>query len=293
VDATREDLGALRSADTVAEVDARSDAADARSWAERRTRARARMRRPFAGRASAGEARAWRELRGDAPERASAADAGAERRAPDLARESAQLVGSAIHRALECLDLGSSETELVSAFGTGVAEALAALARELSAERRAELRVLGEALVSRIVRGPLLARLRALASQLVARELPVLLPASPTPVSPLAAAEASSADSAQAPLAYVSGAIDLLYRDSESGEWVVADYKTDQLPGAPGVTSLREHAERYRAQLERYGRAVAEALGSAAPPRLELWYLAHGERVVLEPGGPAAQHPNA
>jgi ATP-dependent helicase/nuclease subunit A len=272
-------------------ADARSGADGARLWAERRARARARMRRPLAGRASAGDARAWREARGDADERAPTASASGAGGAPDLAREAAQQVGSAIHRSLESLDLARADRALAEALLAGFGEALAALGSELSAERATALRGAGEALVQRIASGPFLSRLRALAPHLVARELPVLLPATPASGALLAGEPVSTPASAPEPLAYVAGAVDLVYRDPESGEWVVADYKTDQLPGAPSAAAVREHAERYRAQLERYGRAVAEAVGCGRPPRLELWFLAHGERVVLRPAAPAAGHP--
>lgn len=70
-----------------------------------------------------------------------------------------------------------------------------------------------------------------------------------------------------------SGSIDLLYVDRD-GRLVVADYKTDRRPD-------RETHERYRPQLELYGRAVARALPELPPPVLELLYLRTGERVRL------------
>jgi ATP-dependent helicase/nuclease subunit A len=70
-----------------------------------------------------------------------------------------------------------------------------------------------------------------------------------------------------------SGSIDLLYVDRD-GRLVVADYKTDRRPD-------RETHERYRPQLELYGRAVARALPELAPPILELLYLRTGDRVRL------------
>ncbi len=70
-----------------------------------------------------------------------------------------------------------------------------------------------------------------------------------------------------------SGTIDLLYRDPD-GRLVVADYKTDRAPDP-------ETHERYRAQLEVYGRGVARAFPRAAPPALELLYLQTGERLRL------------
>ena len=75
------------------------------------------------------------------------------------------------------------------------------------------------------------------------------------------------------PVGFVAGAIDLLYRDPADGEWVVADYKTDDVTGA----ALEERARSYAAQGAVYTRAVATALGLAEPPRFELWFLSAGE----------------
>jgi ATP-dependent exoDNAse (exonuclease V) beta subunit len=111
----------------------------------------------------------------------------------------------------------------------------------------------------RFLAGPLAPRLAALAPHIVARELPVW-------VEP-------AGDGEHDPVGFVAGAIDLLYRDPESGEWVVADYKTDDVTGA----ALEARALSYRAQGAVYTRAVATALGLASPPRFELWFLSAGE----------------
>ena len=71
-----------------------------------------------------------------------------------------------------------------------------------------------------------------------------------------------------------SGTIDLLYRDPD-GRLVVADYKSDREQESAA-------RERYRAQLQVYGRGVARAFPDAASPALELLYLRSGERVRLE-----------
>ena len=131
---------------------------------------------------------------------------------------------------------------------------------------------MGRALLDDIARGPLIARLRDLASDIVARELPVLLPA-------VAAVES---DATPAPVGFVAGAIDLVYRDPESGELVVADYKTDQLgPDADGA-ALRAVAAKYAGQGDLYRRALREALELPYTPRFELWLLAHGRSVVVD-----------
>ncbi len=72
-----------------------------------------------------------------------------------------------------------------------------------------------------------------------------------------------------------SGTIDLLYREGgPDGRLVVADYKTDRDPDA-GTR------ERYRPQLEVYGRGIARAWPDSPPPALELLFLRTGERVRL------------
>jgi ATP-dependent exoDNAse (exonuclease V) beta subunit len=117
-------------------------------------------------------------------------------------------------------------------------------------------------LLDAIVAGPLFPKLRSLAGSVVARELSVLAP--------------PQADAG--PAGYVSGTIDLLYRDPDSGELVVADYKTDRVPAEAALT---EHGRAYAHQGDAYRRAVREALALGYTPRFELWYLRHGEIVKL------------
>ena len=102
--------------------------------------------------------------------------------------------------------------------------------------------------------GPLYRRFCAIGPGIVARELPILL---------------ADDDDSESP-GYVVGAVDLVYRDPADGAWVVADWKTDTMPA-------RGAASRYRAQLQRYLRAVQGALGLPEPPRGELWFLASGQ----------------
>jgi ATP-dependent helicase/nuclease subunit A len=77
-------------------------------------------------------------------------------------------------------------------------------------------------------------------------------------------------------LGFVTGSVDLLYRDDD-GRLVVVDYKTDRERGEPG-------AARYAKQGELYCRAVGEALGADPPPRFEIWWLRTG--VVEALSGP-------
>ncbi len=261
----------------------RDPLATARDWALRRARARARMALPLAGRASDADPRAWREQRAESREvEAGDRSAGVER---GLARAAAQLLGSAVHRALERLELGDGSAAPAAQLRATFSSALGALADGAAPELFEAARAAGEVLVDRICSGAFPARLQALGSGLIARELPVLLPGSAVEFRAFGAAPgAEAAAAARGPLAYTAGAIDLLYRDPESGELVVADYKTDALPVELSDAELREHAERYRPQLARYGAAVADALGLPAPPRLELWFLALGRAIALPAG---------
>jgi ATP-dependent helicase/nuclease subunit A len=81
------------------------------------------------------------------------------------------------------------------------------------------------------------------------------------------------------PVAFVAGAIDLVYRDTSSGELVIADYKTDEVASD---ADLAEKAATYRSQGDVYTRALQGALGLPAPPRFELWFLAAGRIVAVE-----------
>ncbi len=157
-------------------------------------------------------------------------------------------VGSALHRALECFDFAGDpgvERERAEAVAARALQAaLPAKQRDAALERARDL-LIG------FTEGPLLARLRALAPHIVARELPVL-------VAPDASDEA---------IDYVSGALDLVYADPESGRLVVADYKTG---------ARRDYAR----QGAQYQRALRHALGLDYEPRFELWYLDEGAVVT-------------
>jgi ATP-dependent exoDNAse (exonuclease V) beta subunit len=111
----------------------------------------------------------------------------------------------------------------------------------------------------------------------VARELPVLVdPERLAPSDPFRIATGYGAP-ADDPTGFWSGAIDLLYADPESGEWVVADYKTDAVEGE----GLRDRARAYARQGAVYTRAVQTALRLSAPPRFELWFLRVGQVVPV------------
>ena len=223
---------------------------DARLLHQRRESALRHMARPFRAAVSAAAHEdaldAWREPR--APEDGD--DAAPRARTP---REVATAVGTAVHRALERFDWnadpdaewrcrrGELEDELVRALPAG--------------DRRAALER-ADALLARFAGGALCARLRALREHVVARELPVLLP--PSDGDPTGAT------------GFVSGTVDLVYRDPGTGRFVVADYKTDRVESD---LDLAERTARYREQGAGYVRAVREALGLDHEPRFELWFL--------------------
>ncbi|HEX2253444.1 MAG TPA: UvrD-helicase domain-containing protein, partial [Thermoanaerobaculia bacterium] len=187
-----------------------------------------------------------------------------------LDREAAMAVGTAIHRALELLEPAAEPTaelaRLDAALPSWVEEALGR-----SAAARGEAVAEARRLLAQVAGGRLLARLRAIGSGILARELPVLLPPEAAGVVP----------GHPAPVGFVAGAIDLLYRDPATGELVVADYKTDAVDEA----ALAARAEIYRPQGTLYARAVRDALSLPRAPRAELWFL-RADRVVVLGDGP-------
>jgi ATP-dependent exoDNAse (exonuclease V) beta subunit len=171
------------------------------------------------------------------------------------ARETAALAGTAVHRVLEELRLGADPRQELARASAGLAAWIDA---SVAAGERAAALASAQETLARFADGPLLERFAALRDAVIARELPVLLPA-----------EAAG----EGPVGFVSGSIDLLYRDPASGELVVADYKTDRVEGE---AALRERAARYAGQAGHYRRAIQEAMGLPAPPRFELWFLRAG-----------------
>jgi ATP-dependent helicase/nuclease subunit A len=181
---------------------------------------------------------------------------------------------------------GASEatvSPLGAAFGTAVHRVLERLGPELAdaAEvARAALEHAPPGLdperlaagLARFLDGPLGERRRALLDHELGRELPLVL-----------GGGAGGDESATGALV---GVIDLLYRDPESGETVIADYKTDELRSE---SEAAERVARYAPQLRLYGEAVRSALGLARPPRLELWLLALDRVEVVPPADPAAR----
>jgi len=70
-----------------------------------------------------------------------------------------------------------------------------------------------------------------------------------------------------------------VYRDTSTGELVIADYKTDDIATD---ADLADKVANYRSQGAVYRRALQAALGLPEPPRFELWFLSAGRVISLE-----------
>ncbi len=171
----------------------------------------------------------------------------------------AAAAGTAIHRAMAALDLTADPDTERARLTPTLADHIRPLLRaeEVSpAVRRAE------GMLFRVLTGGWHERLAALSGHIKARALPILLPPPPGDAGPVG---------------FLSGEIDLLYVDPRTGELVVADFKTDDIP-AEAVT---ERAALYRGQGATYCAAVAAALALATQPRHELWFLLAGPVIRL------------
>ena len=209
---------------------------------QRRGEATLRMARPLSRAASEEAAERLRELLAEEQEEEAGGDGD---------REIAMAVGTAIHRLFETWDLEGQPAEELE------------LARE-SIHRQLEARLGGDRLESalgradeileRLESGSLLERFVAIGPSILGREVPVLLPP----------------ETDDRALGFVSGTIDLLYRDPETGDPVIVDYKTDLVETDK---ELAARAEAYAAQEKVYARAVQQALDLSAPPRTQLWFL--------------------
>jgi ATP-dependent exoDNAse (exonuclease V) beta subunit len=154
-------------------------------------------------------------------------------------------VGTAIHRALEEFDFSADPRAELARQHAALETLLAHDPDEALAGARE--------LLERIAGGRLFERLRTLAGEILYRELPVLVPP----------------EAGVGPVGYVSGVVDLVYRDPASGELVIADYKTDRIDEA----GHEERSAAYREQGAVYQKALRDGLGLAYTPRFELWYL--------------------
>lgn len=227
-----------------------------------RERAAVRARRPLSAAATAGLATARHEADG---ERFDATRPGSRRtESGGVAKRVAATVGSAIHGLLERTDWGAvALAALATDWERECVRARGALRHALHPGpwQAAEARF--DALAHGFRNGRLWTRLHEIGPRIVARELPVL-------IEPLAVGEG--------PIGAGVGAIDLVYCDPD-GRFIVVDFKTD---GVSDVAALDAKRERYREQGGAYQRAVQQALGLAAPPGFELWFLAIDEILAID-----------
>lgn len=239
---------------------------------------------------------------------------------PTSARQVAMAVGTALHAALAVVDLellaatragegatspatstatpspGDVAAGTLPGSGTGPpgqpSLAVSRLLRPLAARQLGALVVSApddlavaerelDRLLAAASRGRLLLRYAALAPQVVARELPLLVPIT----SNVPAPGPSSADGGRpaaappaiedGPVALQVGSVDLVYRDLD-GSVVVADWKTDTVADP---LALERRVAIYTPQLRAYASALADAWSLARPPRCQLWFLAE-DRLV-------------
>jgi len=217
--------------------------------AELRRDAEARKARAFSAPASEEAHRLLREFLAEEPlaEESEAASSAAR---PEISH--ALAVGSAVHRILEELDLDGDLAAGLARAREGLPQVLEALV-EGDEAREATLRA--RSILDRLAAGGTLARLREIVPHIVARELPVLLPPDDAPAGPVG---------------FISGAIDLIYRDPATRKLVIADYKTDEVVTDQDVAG---RVTAYASQAAAYRRALREALGLEEEPGFELWFL--------------------
>ncbi len=226
-------------------------AEEAERLAAERVSAATRMARPFGAAASAEAHRLLALEEADMP----AASPGVG------GRDAALAFGTAVHRALETLDLALPWPEGLVAAGRYLEQELA---RQVEGEELALLMERARQLLQRLASSAIGQRLASLGDSVVARELPLLLP-----------------PNERGAVGFVAGAADLVFRDPASGALVVADYKTDEVEGEEEIAA---RAALYASQGGAYVRGVAAALGLDDVPRFELWFLWPGRIVVVDCG---------
>jgi ATP-dependent exoDNAse (exonuclease V) beta subunit len=82
------------------------------------------------------------------------------------------------------------------------------------------------------------------------------------------------------PVGFVSGAIDLVYRDPGDDRLVVADWKSDRVESE---VEIAQRTSIYGAQVRSYAAALRAALALDYEPRAELWFLHPGRVAVVSP----------
>jgi ATP-dependent exoDNAse (exonuclease V) beta subunit len=169
-------------------------------------------------------------------------------------RELAMGIGTAVHRALEQIDLSALPEDALEF----QIEQLPISVCGLVAEQHLDEIVIGaRGLLRQIDNNGMLHELFERRTHILGREVPVLLPGSP------------QLDA----VGVMTGTLDLLYRDPNDGQLVVADFKTDQIADD---ASLQLAIQRYLPQGRVYCSAVRSMFPDLEPPRFELWFLAAG-----------------
>ncbi len=219
----------------------------------RRTAANERQARPFSTQASAEAHARLAEVVGHGDEEGGVRD--------PAARDIAMLAGVAVHHVFERWDFARDPKAELDRL-RGALEVPLAGASEV---KRSAAHARATELLEGFVAGQLPKQLAGLASGILARELSVLLPPPEN-------------GSETGPVGFVSGAIDLLYRDPETGALVIADWKTDEVSDDD---ELAARARAYAPQGAIYVRAIREALRLDADPRFELWFVAAGKVVSV------------
>jgi len=172
-----------------------------------------------------------------------------------------------VHAALERLPLDTLAADALARVRALAREELAALLRVDADERAAAVHRV-DATCDGLGGGVLLERLLGDAYEVLARELPVLLPP-----------DDQIDEAVGSPVGYVAGSVDLVLRERASGALVVVDHKSD----AVTAEEVEAVAAAYAPQLRAYGRALRLALGLDRAPRLEAWFLALDRAVAVEP----------
>ncbi|MDY7094388.1 MAG: UvrD-helicase domain-containing protein [Acidobacteriota bacterium] len=251
--------------------------------------ARRHMQRPVSRAASAEAHRRLERVLEEDSETSlrSSATGEAQRPRPAAGRQIAMATGSVVHRILETLRLEAPAEEEWQRQASNLPAYAAAVQPTRPEPGMPEPGMLdevleaGESWLQRLQSSRLAARLFELGEDAVlARELSVLLPPEPVLREPALKDPQLGDNSA---VGFVSGIIDLVYRDPETGEVVLADFKTDEI--ADGDDGLQRRTDAYRSQGEIYRRALKEALSLPVAPRFELWYLYADRIVVALPAG--------
>lgn len=172
--------------------------------------------------------------------------------APSGHEKHAREVGTAVHRALERIDLGLSPEQALERQLANLEQIVRGLvppsdAAEVSAQARQVLQQMDN--------NGLLHELFERKDQILGREIPVLL-------------------ASNSALGAVVGTLDLLYRDPADQQLVVADFKSDHIRDVKDTVQL---VRAYQAQGRIYCQAVEQMFPQEGPPRFELWFLRAGQ----------------